>query len=197
MAQGIAPTDAVEWIQRRLAGSDLIRHYFELRDAGLDATEGADAVGALADVYVLGRCAALATVAARIVGRDRVVHFNWPDGRLAHAVVACTPQHPDEPLRGDCVDVLGRCRLVDMEADLRSAIAPVTVEIGAIMPDDGFLEGEAASLALVCGRLPWLRRTLLLPPAPEPACSGFLEAASWARSVRPSLDGQSPPTPRG
>jgi hypothetical protein len=197
MAQGIGPADAAEWIQRRLADSDLIRHYFDLRTAGLDAAEGADAVGALADVYVLGRCAALAAVAARIVGRDRVVHFNWPDGRLAHAVVACTPQHPGEPLRGDCVDVLGRCRLIDMEADLRSAIAPVTVEIGAIMPDDDFLEGEAASLALVCGRLPWLRRTLVLPPAPEPASSGFLEAASWARAARSILDERSPPTPRG
>ena len=193
MARDIAPADAAEWVQRRLLGSDLIQHYFDLRGVGLDAAEGADAVGALADVYVLGRCAALATVAARIVGRDRVVHFNWPDGRLAHAVVACTPQHPGEPLRGDCVDILGRFRLVDMEADLRSAIAPVTTEIGAIMPDEEFIEGEAEALELVCRQLPWLRRTLLLTPAPGPACRAFLEAASWVRAARQGLDDRPQP----
>jgi hypothetical protein len=196
MAEGIAPADAAEWMQRRLAGSDLIHHYFELRSVGLDASEGAAAVGALADVYVLGRCAALATVAARIVGRDRLVRFSWPDGRLAHAVLACTPQHPGEPLKGDCVDVLGRCSLPGMEVDLRAAIAPVTVQIGEIMPDDDFLDGEEASLALVCARLPWLRRTLLLPTSTEDAATAFLEAAHWVRAILPSLDDPPRPTCR-
>lgn len=197
MAQGLAPADAAEWLQRRLVGSDLIRHYFELRDDGLDAAEGADAMGALADLYVLGRCAALATVASRIAGRDRLVRFNWPDGRLAHAVLACTPQHPGEPLKGDCVDVLGRCSLRDMEDGLRASVAPVTVEIGVVMPDDEFLDGEEASLALVCGTLPWLRRTLLLPPAAGEARATFLEAASWARAWRPDLDDPPQPSCRG
>lgn len=197
MAQGIAPADAAEWIQRRLVGSDLIRHYFELRDRGLDAAEGAAAVGALADLYVLGRCAALATVACRIAGRDRLVRFNWPDGRLAHAVVACTPQHPGEPLRGDCIDVLGRCSLAGMEADLKAAIAPVAVEIGAVMPDGEFLDGEEASLALVCGRLPWMRRTLLLPDAAEDAAAAFLDAASWARAALANSGAQHRPTCSG
>lgn len=136
MAQDMAPADPAEWIRRRFAGSDLIRHYFDLRESGLDPAEGADAVGALADVYVLGRCAALATVGSRIVGRDRLVRFNWPDGRLVHAVLACTPQHPGEPLRGDCVDILGRCGLSDLEADLKAAVAPVVLEIGVVVPDD-------------------------------------------------------------
>lgn len=197
MAQGIAPTDAAEWLQRRLVGSDLIRHYFDLRDAGLDAAEGAHAVGALADVYVLGRCAALATFASRIVGRDRIVRFNWPNGRLAHAVLACTPQHPGEPLRGDCVDVLGRCSLADMEADLRAAVAPVTIEIGVVVPDDEFLDGEVESLALVCRQLPWLRKTMLLSATDEPAEKAFLSATAWVRTVRLDPDGLAFPSMPG
>lgn len=197
MDQGIAPADAAEWIQRRLVGSDLIRHYFDLKGEGLDPSEGAEAVGALADVYVLGRCAALATVAARIAGRERIVRFLWPDGRLVHAVLACAPQHAGEPLRGDCVDVLGRGSLSALEADLKAAIAPVTVEIGTVVPDQDFLEGEVASLGLVCEQLPWLRRTLLLPEPADTSPRAFLEAAAWVRAIRPGLDeDQGLPTPR-
>jgi hypothetical protein len=187
------PTDAEAWVHQRLRSSDLIRHFFDLRELGLDPAEGAEAVGALSEIYMLGRCHALSTVAARRVGRDRLVSFFWPDGRLAHSVVACTPQYAGEPLRGDCVDVLGRCRLADMAADLRAAIAPVTVAIGEAAQDHDLLDGEVEALELVFGQLPWLRRTLL---AAEPENAGpraFLEAAAWARNARSCPDGEARP----
>ena len=184
---------AEAWVHHRLRSSDLIRHFFDLRELGLDPAEGAEAVGALSEIYMLGRCHALSTVAARKVGRDRLVSFLWPDGRLAHSVVACTPQYAGEPLRGDCVDVLGRCRLAEMAGDLRAAIAPVTVAIGEAAQDHDLLDGEVEALELVFAQLPWLRRTLLAAEPEDVGPRAFLEAAAWARIARSSPDGEARP----
>lgn len=187
------PVDAETWVQERLRRSDLIRHYFELRELGLDPAEGAEAVGALAEMYVLGRCLALSTVAARMVGRDRLVNFLWPDGRLMHSVVACVPQYAGEPLKGDCVDVLGRCRLSDLEAELRAAIAPVTIQIGIGAEDRDLLDGEVDALELVIRQLPWLRRTVLAAKPDDVGPRAFLDAAAWARDVRAGAVEEAPP----
>lgn len=184
MASVMNPVDAETWVQERPRRSDLIRHYFDLRELGLDPAEGAEAVGALAEVYVLGRCLALSTVAARWVGRDRLVSFLWPDGRLMHSVVACVPQYAGEPLKGDCVDVLGRCRLSDLEADLRAAVAPVTIAIGVGAEDRDLLDGEVDALELVIRQLPWLRRTLLADAPDDVGPRAFLDAAAWVRDAR-------------
>ncbi|MGU3656116.1 hypothetical protein [Methylobacterium fujisawaense] len=185
MAKAMNPVDAEAWVQERLARSDLIRHYFDLRELGLDPEEGSEAVRSLAQMYLIGRCLALSTVAARKVGRDRLVSFLWPDGRLMHSVVACTPQYAGEPLRGDCVDVLGRCRLSEIEADLAAAIAPVTVEIGVGFEDRDLMDGEVDALELVFRQLPWLRGALLMAVPDEAGPRAFLDAAAWARNVRP------------
>lgn len=183
---------ATLWLNHRLAGSDLIRLFFALREDGLDPHEGAQAVGSLADLYVLGRCNRLATFAARRVGRDRLVGFHWPDGRLLHAVLACSPQEAGGPLRGDGVDILGRMPLRILAEDLSRLVGGIRVEVGGLLDEDDFLEGEAAALERLCPHLPWLRRAMLLAEGDDAAPSDFLQAAAWFRAAAAAADEHGP-----
>lgn len=174
---------ATLWLHERLAGSDLLRLFFALREAGLDPRRGAHAVGSLADLYLLGRCNLLASFGARRVGRDRMVGFHWPDGRLIHAVLACAPQEPGRPLRGDCVDILGRLPLNALDEDLSRLVGGVGVRVGDLVDEVDFLDGEATALERLCPRLPWLRRAMLLPDAGNADPDAFLEATAWFRKA--------------
>ncbi|EHP94485.1 hypothetical protein [Methylorubrum extorquens] len=180
---------ATLWLNGRLAGSDLIRLFFALREDGLDPREGAQAVGSLTDLYVLGRCNRLATFAARRVGRDRLVGFHWPDGRLLHSVLACSPQEAGGPLKGDGVDILGRMSLRTLAEDLSRLVGGIQVEVGGLLDEDDFMEGEAAALERLCPHLPWLRRAMLLAEADDAAPAAFLQAAAWFRSAVEAVDG--------
>lgn len=181
---------AEAWLQSRLSTSLLVEHYLRLKAAGLDAVLGGDAVFALAAVYGLNRCAFLATVGAQIVGRERLVRFIGPTGHLIHAVIAVSPQEPGEPLRGDAVDILGRENLPTALATFRCAFGAVTVEIGDLVPGSEFEPGEHEALVKLCGALPWIRKTLLLPEPDVAPGQLLLDGASWALSQAESVTQQ-------
>lgn len=151
---------ATVWLNGRLAGSDLIRLYVSLRESGHDPREGAQALGSLADLYVLGRCNVLASFGAARVGRDRLIGFHWPDGRLLHAVLACSPQAAGTPLRGECVDMLGRMPLRTLAVALADLVGGVQVQVGDILDEGDFLAWEAEALERLCLLLPWLRSAM-------------------------------------
>lgn len=167
-----------EWVTTWLVESDLTRYSFEVR-----RTEGADphdvsiAVFGLADAYLLGGCLKLATVLGEINGMEHVVTFRSVDGDLLHAVTACSPQADGEPLRGDCVDILGRRKLAEIREGMERTFGPVRTEVGERMPESEFEDGEKGRIRTLASVLPWTRH---LSRSADAALPGFLEAARAA-----------------
>jgi len=147
---------------RRIAESDLVALSFELRESGLGADAASNLVGWLIDEFALGRCASLASVIAHRVGREQFVAFERADGRLAHAVVACSPQDGTR-LVGWAVDILGRRRLAEVAHEVESISGPVTPRIGDPIGQAEMEDAEAASLFALAAELPWLRAAMRMP----------------------------------
>lgn len=151
--------DAREWLTERIVSSDLTKLFFELRDErGLDADEAAKAVFLLADAFMLGECLKLAIVLGEIRGREHVVAVRSPEGSLLHAYFACVPQHPGEPPKGACVDVLGRqASLRDSIETMRVHFGPVIVGMATETPADFLTDQERGHIRRLAATLPWTR----------------------------------------
>lgn len=137
-----------------LADSDLVKLSFALRDEGVDAGTATGLVGWAVQEFAMGRCAYLAAAVCRAASREHFVAFVHPDGRMAHAVVALSPQH-GLPLAGNGADILGKRPLGQIEREVRSLCGPVRTEIGS-PPDDLGPDEEKALVAFAAG-LPWFR----------------------------------------
>jgi hypothetical protein len=163
-----ARTDAaLAWVTKRVLNSDLMPHYFDLREKGMAADIGADAVREMAFNFLVSRCAFFATVVAKKLGREHAVSFFDETGVLLHSVVACSPQYDSRFLTGNYVDAMGRGRLKDMQADLEDAFGPTTVKIGELVSDEDFSPNEESTLAELAGVLPWTRNFMGEPLARE------------------------------
>lgn len=162
--------DVIEAFNDLMIESDLVSHSFRLRSENFDASASSELVAWLTDEFTLRRCTYLATAVARRIGREHHVSFVHPDGRLAHAVVAVSPQY-DGVLRGDGIDILGRRSLSQTAATLADITETVlSVEIGDLVAEDEYAAGEEASLAELAAMLPWysgaLRKPALVPDGP-------------------------------
>lgn len=138
-----------------IADSDLVRLSFDLRDGGLAAETAVALVEWAVTEFAMGRCAYLAAAVSRAASRDHFVAFVHPDGRLAHAAVALSPQAHGQPLAGNGADILGKRPLRAIEKEVRSLCGPVRVEVG-LLPDDLDPDEERGLLAFAAG-LPWFR----------------------------------------
>lgn len=173
------------WMRRRLMHSHLIAHYFELREMGMDAKFGADAIGDLVVKLLAGSCAYFASVIARKVGREHMIAiYKGGTGELLHAVVACAPQYPKDPLRGAYVDVLGRAKLQDLESEMREIFGDIVVSIGDMVDVAEYGSGEEAALARLASVLPWTRGLMGGPIALERDPSLFLKSIQDACACR-------------
>ena len=153
-----------------LLKSDLVPWSFDARSSVFSAEMTSNMVGWLAEKYLLGGCASLASAIAYEVGRERLVSFQWNDGRLAHAVVACTDQHDDQ-LRGSGVDILGRRPLKLMKQEV-SALADIhRVSVGWMIEREAFDDGEQVALVELAASLPWLAAVLRRPQVVDPAAT--------------------------
>ncbi|WP_173050606.1 hypothetical protein [Bosea sp. ANAM02] len=149
---------ATTWLHERLLSSDLMSHFFELRDdLGLSGDLVARTVFSLAHKFTLGDCLQLAAVLGEVSGADHVVTISRPDGRLLHAVFACAPQYPNERPRGDCVDIMGRMNLSDAIAGLEKAFGRVTIGVGKHWDDDFLDTEERGRIRSIAAALPWTR----------------------------------------
>lgn len=180
----MTPVEA--WLVDRVATSDLTRLFFTLRDErGLDADDVGRTVFLLADAFMLGECLKFASVLGGFHGRDHVVTVRSPDGDLLHAFFACVAQHPGEPPRGACVDVLGRLpSLREAIEDMRSTFGPVRVGIAPELPPDFLEEGERALIADLAATLPWTRS--FSRGIPREDLVGLVSEAGWGRLPDPS-----------
>lgn len=148
----------LSWMQRRMMHSQLMEHYFELRELGLDPKFGADAIGDLVFKFLAGSCAFFASVIARKIGREHMIAFRRGDnGDLLHAVVACAQQYHAVPLRGSYVDVLGRAKLQDLEREMREIFGDIVVSVGDLVDADEYGPGEENVLERLASVLPWTR----------------------------------------
>lgn len=161
---------------RQIAESDLLALSFDLRGENCDAEAVSSLVGWLIEEFSMKRCAYLASAVASQIGREHYVAFMHPDGRLAHAVVACAPQH-GRTLRGDCLDVMGRRPLAETHRALDELTGPVAPEIGGIVSPGEYRPGEMEALLLMAAALPWMRSALRMPKA-RPSGTVLLKAAS-------------------
>jgi len=153
-----------------LVKSDLIRWSFDARSGDFSAELTSQMVGWLAEKYLLGGCASLASAIAYEVGRERLVSFQWGDGRLAHAVVASIDQY-DNSLKGNGVDILGRRPLKQMKQEV-GALADVNrVSVGWIVEREAFEPGEQEALIELAASLPWLAGVLRRPQVIDPAAT--------------------------
>lgn len=159
-----------------LAESDLLLFSFDLRTDGYGAGSVAKLVGWIVEEFSMKRCAYLASVLAARLGREHHVEIVRQDGRLAHAVTACAPQHGFE-LKGDCVDALGRRRLSETVRAVEALTGPCSVRTGEPLPPSDFEPGEAEALLDLSSGLPWMRSLMRLPRTrPDPA--SLFDAAS-------------------
>lgn len=148
------------------AASELISWSFVLRSEGLTADESSQFAARLCEEFLLKRCGYLASRAARVLGREHYVAWVHPDGRLAHAVLAVSPQSTSEQLRGDGVDVLGRRSLKSIDLEVRELAPNAFVRIGAIIESDDFDPGEETELEELLSALPWFAKVLRREPTP-------------------------------
>lgn len=149
---------ARNWLQERLLSSDLMSHFFELRDElGLSGDLVAKTVFSLAHKFTLGDCLKLAAVLGEVSGADHVITISRSDGRLLHAVFACAPQYPNERPRGDCVDIMGRMNLGDAIAGLEKAFGQVQIAVGKHWDDDFLDTEERQRIRSIAAALPWTR----------------------------------------
>lgn len=156
--QATDPHSATTWLHERLLASDLMAHFFELRDElGLSGDLVASTVFSLAHKFTLGDCLQLAAVLGEISGVDHVVTISRPDGRLLHAVFACAPQYPNERPRGDCVDIMGRMSMSDAIDGLKKAFGPVTIGVGKNWDSDFLSVDDRDRIRSIAAALPWTR----------------------------------------
>ncbi|WP_315920998.1 hypothetical protein [Mesorhizobium sp. SP-1A] len=153
-----------------LVKSDLIRWSFDARSGDFSAELTSQMVGWLAEKYLLGGCASLASAIAYEVGRERLVSFQWGDGRLCHAVVACSDQH-DEELRGYGVDILGRRPLKLMRQEIAALADVKRVSIGWMIERSEFDDDEQQALVDLAASLPWLATVLRRPQVVDVAAT--------------------------
>ena len=154
--------DGAELYRDMLVDSDLFTHSFSLRSDTFDAEEASDLVGWLAEEFTLRRCNWFASAIATVTGREHHVAFVHPDGRLAHAVAAATPQY-DNDLKGSGSDILGRRPFATMSAQMNSLNERVFVETGRSMSSGDFDEGELEALIDLAGELPWTAKLVRRP----------------------------------
>lgn len=153
-----------------LLKSDLVAWSFEARSAAFTPELTSEMMGWLAERYLLGGCATLASAIAYEVGRERLVSFHWNDGRLAHAVVASTDQHNDE-LKGFGVDILGRKPLKLMKQEIGALADIHRVSVGWMIEREAFETGEQEALIELAASLPWLAAVLRRPQVVDPAAT--------------------------
>lgn len=137
--------------------SDLVAHSFDLRSEDFDAESSSELVEWLAQEFMLGRCVWFASAVARVKGREHFVAFMHPDGRLAHAVAAVSPQYSTD-LKGDGCDILGRRPLAHMLDQMRSMNADISVVIGQIASEEEFDAGQLDAMTDLAALLPWTAR---------------------------------------
>jgi len=152
---------------RMLADSDLFTYSFILRSETFGAESASALVGWLAEEFTLYRCNWFASAIVSMTGREHHVAFVRPDGRLAHAVAATSPQYgPD--LKGNGADILGRRPLPVISAQMKSLSEGVVVETGRSMPTGDFEMGELEALVDLAGELPWTAGLVgKAPPTPD------------------------------
>lgn len=138
-----------------IAGSDLVRLSFDLREAGISVETATGLVGWAISEFAMGRCAYLAAAVCKASSREHFVSFVHPDGRMAHAAVAMSPQIKDSPLAGNGADILGRRPLRTIESEVRALCGPVRIIVGCLPDDLDPLEEKA--LLDFAGGLPWFR----------------------------------------
>lgn len=153
-----------------LLKSDLVAWSFEARFDAFTSDLTSEMVGWLAERYLLGGCATLASAIAYEIGRERLVSFQWNDGRLAHAVVAFTDQHDDE-LKGFGVDILGRRPLNLMKQEIGALADIHRVSVGWMIEREVFDTGEQEALVELAASLPWLAAVLRRPQVIDPAAT--------------------------
>ena len=153
-----------------LLKSDLVTWSFEARSETFTPEMTSSMVGWLAERYLLGGCAYLASAIAYEVGRERLVSFQWGDGRLAHAVVASIDQY-DNSLKGNGVDILGRRPLKQMKQEVGSLADINRVSVGWMIEREAFDVGEQAALVQLAASLPWLAAVLRRPQIVDPAAT--------------------------
>ena len=158
--------DSAELYSDMLVESDLLGYSFSLRSDTFDAAASSDLVGWLAEEFTLRRCNWFASAIATVTGREHHVAFVHPDGRLAHAVAAASPQY-DSALKGNGIDILGRRPLATMLSQMNTMNDRVVVEIGSSMSIGDFDEGELEALVDLAGELPWTAG-LVRRSAPQP-----------------------------
>lgn len=159
--------------------SNLIPLSFEWRSA-LSAEESASLACWLMEEFLLSRCGFLASAISRQIGREHYVSWVHPNGQLAHAVVACSPQF-DLQLRGDAVDILGRRALKAIDTEIRSLAPLVTPTVSAPIESDDFEPGEEEQLIALAVELPWFRHALRLGTKPSDGSSIHRAAAALGR----------------
>lgn len=139
--------------------SELIAWSFELRKKGFSSEESSEIVGKLIERFILGRCGFIASVAARLLGREHYVSWHHPDGRLAHAVLAVAPQF-DDGLRGDGIDILGRRPLHVIGSEIAALSPRVRPMVGEVIPSEYFDPDEEDELLTLISALPWYARVV-------------------------------------
>lgn len=134
---------------------------FDWRSDKMPAEESASIAAWLMEEFLLSRCAFLASAVSRPLGRGHFVAWEHPDGQLAHAVVAVSPQF-DNQLRGDALDILGRRSLKSIDLQVRQLVPSATVVVGHPIEDADFEPNELDSLISLAKELPWFRKLLRL-----------------------------------
>lgn len=165
-----AMNSAAVFQEQMLLKSDLVAWSFEARTETFTPDMTSSMVGWLAQRYLLGGCAYLASAVAYEVGREKLVSFQWDDGRLCHAVVACSDQH-DEELRGFGVDILGRRPLKLMRQEIAALADVKRVSIGWMIERSEFDDDEQQALVDLAASLPWLATVLRRPQVVDAAAT--------------------------
>jgi hypothetical protein len=149
----------LKWMTDRLLKADIVRHYFDLKQAGKIENNDAEAIFVIIQKLMLGSCGFFASVIAREIGQDHLVWiYSKVTDRLLHSVVATSPQLEASVLRGSYVDVLGRGNLRDLVDAMESIAGPVSVEIGGPIDHVDYLDGEEAAMIKLAEALPWTRQ---------------------------------------
>jgi hypothetical protein len=156
--------------------SNLVPLSFDWRSETVSAEESASVASWLMEEFLLSRCAFLASAVSRQLGREHYVAWIHPDGQIAHAVVACSPQF-DTQLRGDGIDVLGRRSLKVINDEIRALAPSVAVSVAEPIETDDFAPNEERYMIALAEELPWFRRVLRLEPQ-QPDGNRILQAAA-------------------
>lgn len=146
-----------------LSKSDLVSWSFNARSGAFSPEMTSNMMGWLAERYLLGGCAYLASAIAYEVGRDRFVSFHWPDGRMSHTVIACSDQYETD-LKGYGVDILGKRPLSVIRDQISALASAERVSLGVVIDRSEFDDGELSALVDLASSLPWLAKVMRRPP---------------------------------